>query len=334
MTGLARPRPFRVSSFADLDPSLTDAHVAIGNFDGMHRGHQAVLEKVLAAAEADGRPALVLTFEPHPRDVFRPDQPVFRLTSPIAKARIADALGLDGMVTIGFDRAFAATPADAFVRKVVVEGAKARSVAVGWNFHFGAGRSGSPTLLAEAGLRHSFGVTVVEPFSDEGGTAVSSSRVREALEAGRIGEAAGLLGYRWFFEAEVVHGDKRGRTIGYPTANVRLPATARFAHGIYAVMIEIDGIARPGVASFGRRPTFDNGAAVFETHVFDYTGDLYGKTVIVTPVTYLRPEMKFDGIGALVAQMDQDSAEARAALSALTPLTPLDRALLFDRIGG
>ncbi|WP_181705936.1 bifunctional riboflavin kinase/FAD synthetase [Chthonobacter rhizosphaerae] len=332
MTGPARS--FRATSFAELDSSFTDAHLAIGNFDGMHRGHQAVLDRVRAAAEADGRPALVLTFEPHPRDVFRPDQPVFRLTSPFAKARIAEALGLDGLVTIAFDRVFASTPADAFVRRVVVDGARARSVAVGWNFHFGAGRSGSPTLLAESGLKNGFGVTVVEPFQDEGGKVISSSRIREELEAGRIADAAGLLGYRWFFEAEVVHGDKRGRTIGYPTANVRLPATAKFAHGIYAVMIEIDGVARPGVASFGRRPTFDNGAAVFETHVFDFAGDLYGKTVVVTPVSYLRPEMRFDSVAALVAQMDQDSAEARAALSALTPLTPLDRVLLTERMTG
>ncbi|WP_181699366.1 bifunctional riboflavin kinase/FAD synthetase [Chthonobacter albigriseus] len=320
---------FVSARFPDIPSGLLGGVVAIGNFDGMHRGHQAVLAAAMdRAAEADG-PAVALTFEPHPREVFRPDEPVFRLTPPAAKARVAAALGLSGLVTVDFTRDFAARSADAFVSEVLVGALKTKGVTVGWNFHFGKGRAGTPAMLFGEGERLGFAVDVVEAFTDEGGEAVSSSRIRSLLADGLIGEAAGLLGYRWFFEAEVVHGDKRGRTIGYPTANMRLPASVRLAHGIYAVAIELDGERHHGVASFGRRPTFDNGAPVFETFVFDFTGDLYGKTAVVTPVSYLRPEMRFDSVEALIAQMDQDSAEARAILQTAQPLTPLDRALLF-----
>lgn len=309
--------------------ALSGAVVAIGNFDGVHRGHQAVLEAARAEADRRGVPAVVLTFEPHPRDVFKPDEKVFRLTPPHVKARIAEALGFDGLVTIGFDRTLAAVPAEDFVADVLVRRLGIAGVAVGWNFHFGARRGGTPERLAELGVLEGFAVEIVRPFADEGGAAVSSSRIRGLIAEGAVGEAAGLLGYRWFFEGTVVDGDKRGRTIGYPTANVRLPAETRLAHGIYAVLIEIDGETRHGVASFGRRPTFDNGAPVFETFVFDFAGDLYGRTVAVTPVSWLRPEMRFDGVAALVAQMDLDAAEARTLLAALAPLTPLDRALHF-----
>lgn len=327
MSGDISKRSFTACSFPDVDGRLAAGVVAIGNFDGMHRGHQAVLEAARMAAEADGLPAVVLTFEPHPRDVFRPDDPVFRLTPPHVKARIAEALGLDGIVTVEFTRDFASVPADTFVRQVLVDALGVRQVAIGWNFHFGSGRSGNPASLTAMGERHGFTVDVVEPFSDEGGAVVSSSRIRALIGEGAVEEAAGLLGYRWFFEGVVVDGDKRGRTIGYPTANVRLPPQVSLKHGIYAVLIEIDGEKRHGVASWGRRPTFDNGAPVFETFVFDFSGDLYGKTVTVTPVSWLRGEEKFDSVEALVAQMDRDSAEARTVLASLQPVSPLDRAV-------
>jgi riboflavin kinase/FMN adenylyltransferase len=328
MTGETTRRPFRISAFPDPDPALRGGVVAIGNFDGMHRGHQSVLEAARAAGEAAGVPAVVLTFEPHPRDVFRPNEPVFRLTPPHVKARLAEAIGLDGLYTVAFDRDFAKTPADQFVRSVLVETLAVKSVAIGWNFHFGAGRSGNPDSLTRLGQDLGFAVNVVHPYADEGGETISSSRIRALLGEGAIAEAAGLLGWHWFFEGVVVPGDQRGRTIGYPTANLRLPASTRLAHGIYAVLIEFGGEHRPGVASFGRRPTFDNGPPVFETFVFDFTGDLYGKTVTVTPVSYLRPELRFDSVEALVAQMDSDSAEARAVLNGLIPVSPLDRALM------
>lgn len=329
MSGDTARRVFSTGDYPAIPAPLRGGAVAIGNFDGMHRGHQSVLEAARQAADRRGAPALVLTFEPHPRDVFHPETRVFRLTPAHVKARIAEALGLDGLVTVAFDRAFAAVPAEDFVRDVVVGALGATTVAVGWNFHFGARRGGTPERLCALGAEHGFAVDVVPAFADEGGTTVSSSRIRDLIAAGAVEAAAGLIGYRWFFEGEVVHGDKRGRTIGYPTANMRLPGEAGLAHGIYAVMIEIDGERRQGVASFGRRPTFDNGAPVFETHVFDFAGELYGRTVTVTPVCRLREEMRFDGIAALVAQMDRDSEEARAVLSALAPISPLDRALHF-----
>lgn len=325
---VADPSPsFIACRHPQIDPSLTGGFVAVGNFDGMHRGHQAVLGAARDAAEAAGRPAVMLTFEPHPRDVFQPDAPVFRLTPPAVKARIAAAMGLSGIVTVPFDTSFAALPADAFIRDVLQDALAVRGVSVGWNFHFGARRGGSPALLEAAGAATGFSVAVLPPFTAEDGAAVSSSRIRGLLEDGDIPAAAGLLGYRWFFDGVVVHGDKRGRTIGYPTANVRLPSSVRLKLGIYAVWIEIDGERRPGVASWGRRPTFDNGTPVFETYVFDFSGDLYGKTVTVTPVAFLRPELKFDSVDALVRQMDQDSAESRALLATLAPITPLDRAI-------
>lgn len=327
MIGGTARRGFAVSAFPAVDARLRGGVVAIGNFDGMHRGHQSVLEAAIGDAAARGVPAVVLTFEPHPRDVFGTGPKVFRLTPPHVKARVAEALGLDGLVTVGFDRTFAALSAEDFVRSVLVDGMAAAAVTVGWDFHFGAGRGGSPARLCDFGRSYGFDTRIVPAFADEGGGVVSSSRIRSLLSEGAIGEAAGLLGYRWFFEGIVVDGDKRGRTIGYPTANVRLPTETALRHGIYAVLVEVEGEKRHGVASYGRRPTFDNGAPVFETYVFDFSGDLYGKPLSITPVSYLRPEMKFDGIDPLVAQMDQDSAEARTLLATLDAVSPLDRAI-------
>jgi riboflavin kinase/FMN adenylyltransferase len=319
------PLPF---ALAALPPALRGGVIAIGNFDGMHRGHQQVLADARRTAEALGRPALMLTFEPHPRRLFQPDRPLFRLSTPETKARIAAALGLDGVVVAPFDRAFASLSADEFVSEVLVGRLGAGAVIVGYDFAYGQRRGGTVETLRAAGRAHGFDVHVQAAFSDEGGGTVGSSRIRELLKAGDVAEAAGLLGYRWFFTAEVVHGDKRGRTIGYPTANMRIDPESAPAEGIYAVILEIDGARHDGVASYGRRPTFDDGAPVFESFVFDFSGDLYGKSIRVTPVAYLRPELKFDGVEALVAQMDRDSAEARALLSGLTPVSPLDGLLL------
>jgi riboflavin kinase/FMN adenylyltransferase len=328
MPSITAAKPFVSATIDALPPDLTGASVAIGNFDGMHRGHQAVLEAAARAAEATGRPAVLLTFEPHPRDVFRPDTPVFRLTPPAAKARVAAALGLDGMVVVPFDAAVAGLPAERFATEILADRLGVSAVACGFNFHFGKARGGTTDVLRALGADLGFSVSVAEPFVSEDGEPVSSSRIRDLLADGEIPAAAGLLGYRWFFDAQVVHGDKRGRTIGYPTANVRLPAPVRLAHGIYAVMADLDGRRLPGVASFGRRPMFDNGAPVFETYLFDFAEDIYGRSLRITPVAWLRPELRFDSLEALIAQMDRDSAESRALLSTLQPVSPLDRALL------
>ncbi len=321
-------RTFRVFDLEGEFPAeFRGGHLAIGNFDGMHRGHQAVLTATIDRARAEGRPALAMTFEPHPRSFFAPDKPVFRLTPPAAKARLAKALGLDGLVVVDFTAEFANRTAGDFVSDVLVRRLGISDATIGWNFHFGRGREGSPAFLDEAGRRSGFSVDVVEPFACEDGELVSSSRIRTALEAGDLAEASGLLGYRWFVEGTVVGGDRRGRDLGFPTANVRLASDCRLKLGVYAVTFRVDGVTHMGVANWGRRPQFDNGAPVLETYVFDFSGDLYGKTVDVGFVSYLRPEAKFETLQGLIDQMNLDCAEARAVLAGLGSGTPLDLAL-------
>lgn len=323
-----------LSSFALCDglPSeLRGAHVAIGNFDGMHRGHQSVLEATLDRARAEGRPALALTFEPHPRSFFQPDRPVFRLTPPAAKARLVAALGLDGLVVAPFDAAFAALTAEQFVADVLIGRLGVTGVTIGWDFHFGKGRTGTPAFLDDAGRRHGFTVDVVDAFACEDGELVSSSRIRSALAGGDLALAAGLLGYRWFVEGTVVGGDARGRELGFPTANMRLADDCALAQGVYAVLFTVDGETRLGAANWGRRPQFDGAAPVLETHVLDFSGDLYGKVADVTFVSHLRPEAKFPSLQGLLDQMQVDCAEARALLQAIGPGTALDRALAEHR---
>jgi len=314
---------------AAVRPSLVGGVVAIGNFDGVHRGHQAVLSVAREIARERGLPLVALTFEPHPRLLFRPDQPVFRLTDPATKARALAALGFDGMVVATFDREFAAQTADAFVDHVLVEKLGVAHALIGYDFHFGRARAGTPAFLVEAGDRHGFGVTVAAPLKDQSGGPVSSTRIRDALSVGDVATANALLGWRWQVTAAVGHGDKRGRDLGYPTANLRLPEECALAHGIYAVRARVDGRPVDGVASFGRRPTFDDGAPLFEVHLFDFSGDLYGKALTVSLVAYQRPELKFDGVAALVRQIDADAAEARRRLAELAPLSRLDEAMTF-----
>ncbi|MBX3531420.1 MAG: bifunctional riboflavin kinase/FAD synthetase [Rhizobiaceae bacterium] len=321
----------RFANPADLPPDLRGGVVAIGNFDGVHRGHLAVLDEAVQRARAERRPLLVLTFEPHPRDHFRPAEPLFRLTPAPLKARLLGLAGVDAVVEMAFDAKLAETRAADFVQRVLVEGLGAAHVVTGFDFHFGQGREGGPAYLREAGERLGFGVTCIEAFGDEGGETVSSSRIRELLSQGEVAEAAGQLGYRFTVEEEVTHGQKLGRTLGFPTANMALPAGTALRHGIYAVRLrEPDGTLHDGVASFGRRPTVeDDGRPLLETYVFDYAGDLYGKTCTVSFFGYLRPELKFDGLDPLVAQMNRDAEEARALLAGVRPLSEADLALGF-----
>ncbi len=310
-----------------VPPALQDGVVAIGNFDGVHRGHQAVLTRARDIARAGARPVVALTFEPHPRSVFRPDQPIFRLTPPALKARVLQAVGIDGLVTATFDRPFASLTAQEFVDEVVIGRLRARHLLVGYNFHFGKARAGNPAFLAEAGARAGFEVTVAEPLTDEAGGQISSTRIRDALSAGDVAGANGLLGWRWRVDAVVRHGDKRGRELGYPTANMRLPDDCALAYGIYAVRVTLDGRRIDGVASFGRRPTFDNGAPLLEVFLFDFSGDLYGRTLGVTFHDYLRPELRFTSIEGLIDQMGRDCERALAVLKSAGPLSPTDAAL-------
>ncbi|TYC62349.1 bifunctional riboflavin kinase/FAD synthetase [Rhodobacterales bacterium] len=317
-----------VESLEAFPPELRDGVVAIGNFDGLHRGHRAVLDAALGMGHGTHHPVFAMTFEPHPRTVFNPEKPVFRLTPANIKVDMLRHYGLDGVLILPFTRDFAGIEANAFVQDILIDTLGIRHAVTGYDFHFGRARQGTPDYLRTAGAERGFGVTIVHREEDEGAEAVSSTRIRTALAEGDIAQANALLGYRWFFEAEVQHGDKRGRDLGYPTANLRLAAECPLLEGIYAVKVKVGDTWHEGVASYGRRPTFDNGARLFEVHLFDFAGDLYGQTLRVHLISYLRGEEKFDSVDALIAQMDTDSAEARAALASLQPLSEIDVKLL------
>ena len=288
--------------------------VAIGNFDGVHRGHRAVIGTAMARAQAAHRRAAVLTFEPHPRTFFSPGEPSFHLTSEAAKLRLLAATGLDGAILLTFDAALAGLSAEEFVERILVDRLAVTGAVIGFNFHFGKDRRGTPDFLTAQGAHHGFSVDVVPPFLHEG-RRVSSGAVRDALAAGHVAEANELLGYPWFVTAQVVHGDKRGRTLGYPTANLRLGADCGLKHGIYAVRVGVSGARYDGVASFGRRPMFDTGVTLLEIFLFDFSGDLYGAALDCAFIAWIRPEMNFDSVEDLVRRMDQDSSQARHALA-------------------
>ncbi len=315
-----------------LPHALRGGVVAIGNFDGVHRGHQSVLTRALEIARERGLPALVLTFEPHPRTVFKPDQPVFRLTPAPLRARLLEALGFNAVIEYPFDRLFSQRSADEFVHSILIDWLHASEVVTGFDFHFGHDRQGGPAFLMNAGSHNGFGVTLIDAFRDENTEVISSSRIRALLAEGDVAQAAGLLGYRYTVQAPVIGGEKLGRTLGFPTANMQLPPESSLRAGIYAVRFRTaDGVVRDGVASYGRRPTVtDNGAPLLETYVFDFSGDLYDQICSVSFFGYLRPELKFDGLDPLVAQIRKDEDEARALLAGVQPLSELDRAIAFD----
>ena len=321
----------RIAGNEQLPAHLRGGVVAIGNFDGVHRGHQAVLGRALEEAGKRGVPALVLTFEPHPRKFFRPQVPLFVLTPPAMKARLLEELGFSAVVEQAFTEQFAAQSAEDFVAGILQENLGISHAVTGFNFHFGKDRQGGPAYLMNAGERHGFGVTLVDAFRDEGAQVISSSRIRELLAAGDVSQAAGLLGYRFTVQSEVIGGQQLGRTLGFPTANMCLPEDVELREGIYAVRFRrADGSLHDGVASFGRRPTVNvNGAPLLETFVFDFSGDLYGEVCDVSFFAYLRGEEKFDGLDALVAQMKRDEQEARAMMSGVRSLSALDARISF-----
>jgi riboflavin kinase/FMN adenylyltransferase len=322
MSGKHQPtKPFVVGR-NDAPAALKGAVVAIGNFDGVHRGHQAVIGEARRIAAKLKATISVLTFEPHPRSFFRPDETSFQLTSEAAKLRLLAATGLDGAVVLTFDAALAGLSAEAFVEQILMERLAITGAVVGFNFHFGKDRRGTPDFLVAQGARHGFSVDVVPPFQLDG-RRVSSGAVRDALTAGQVAEAAELLGYPWFVTAQVVHGDKRGRTLGYPTANLRLGPDCGLKHGIYAVRVGLGEARYDGVASFGRRPMFDNGAVLLEIFLFDFSGDLYGAALDVAFIAWIRPEMTFDNVDDLIRRMDRDSSQARLALARAPGAFPL-----------
>jgi riboflavin kinase/FMN adenylyltransferase len=295
--------------------------VAMGNFDGVHLGHRAVIDAALQMGRAHGRPALAVTFEPHPRSFFSPNTPQFRLTDEAGKLRLLAGTGLAGAVVMTFDQRRAGTTAQDFVHHDLIERLGISGIAVGYDFHFGKGRVGSPSLLVGEAPR--LGIEVdVQPHVDIAERPVSSSAIRMALAEGQIEDATTMLGGPWFVNGKVIHGEKRGRDLGFPTANIRLDKNCGLKHGIYAVRVGHGALRLDGVASFGRRPTFDNGAPLLEVFLFDFKGDLYGSSLDVAFIAFIRDELKFDGVTALIRQMDDDSARARAALAAAPDAFP------------
>lgn len=305
--------------YADVPAVLRGGVYALGNFDGVHLGHQQVIAEARRVARALGVPLGVLVFEPHPRQFFFPDEPFFRLTPFRSKARILEKLGVDILAALPFDAAMAARLAPDFVHDVLVNGLHAVHVVAGYDFRFGKGRGGDVGVLSYMSAMEGFGVSVVEEVALDG-EAYSSTRIRDLLTRGDPRGAARLLGRWWTVETHVRTGDRRGRTIGFPTANLALEDHVEPALGVYAVKIEIeDGPHKgiyDGVANLGRRPTFDKKDVLLEVHIFDFEGDIYGHHAAVSFIDYLRPERKFDGLDALKAQIAKDSARARALLAA------------------
>jgi len=308
--------------FVIVDPpspphGLEGAIVAIGNFDGVHRGHVAVLKRALALAQRLDRRCAVLTFEPHPSDFFFGTNTIFRLTPSETKAVALARLGLDAMIVLTFDAKLAALPPEDFVREILVRRLAIGGVVAGYDFHFGRGRKGTPATLVEAGRRYGFAVEIVEQIAADTEGSIepaSSTATRSALESGDVERARHLLGHPYFVIGEVIHGEKRGGKLGFPTANLRLHPSVRLRHGIYAVEIGIDDQRYGGVASFGTRPTFDDGAPLLEIFIFDFSGDLYGKKIEVAFLGFIRDELKFASVEDLVAQMRRDEEEARNML--------------------
>lgn len=299
------------------------AVVALGNFDGVHRGHQALIAEARCHADALGVPLGVIAFEPHPQEFFHPDQAAFRLTPFRIKARLLAEQGVDILYALSFDAALAAMRAQDFVTTVLVEGLGVCCVVVGADFCFGKGRSGDATLLAYMGEMEGFAVRAFTPLAigrDGMAGKISSTRIRELLKAGEPGEAARLLGHWFSIESHVEHGDKRGRVIGFPTINMRWEGSLAPRFGVYAVRArtldgEGAGTVYDGVANFGIRPMFEIPEPLLETYLFDFSGDLYGRHMAVELVEFLRAEGKYDSLDTLKAQIASDIAAARAALA-------------------
>ncbi|WP_070151700.1 bifunctional riboflavin kinase/FAD synthetase [Sphingobium phenoxybenzoativorans] len=306
----------RLDSGAPMPADLRGAIVALGNFDGFHLGHQAVVARAVERARAEGRPVIVATFDPHPVRLFRPDTPPFRLTSLDQRERLFAAAGADAMLVFHFDHALAAKTADDFAAMLVDE-IGAAAVVTGEDFTFGRNKSGNVSRLAQLG--RALGITneAVTAVVDAEGNVVSSSRIRDVLKAGDCATATALMTRPFAIQGTVQHGDKLGRTIGYPTANVDMGKYLRPAYGIYAVRgVLPDGRVLDGAANLGIRPTFDPPKELLEPYFFDFSESLYGQCIEVQLIEYLRPEAKFDGLDALVAQMDADCDRARQILAA------------------
>ncbi|MDA7427294.1 bifunctional riboflavin kinase/FAD synthetase [Primorskyibacter aestuariivivens] len=305
-----------IRDYQYVEPQDRGASVAIGNFDGVHRGHVAVID----LARRDDAPLGILTFEPHPREVFAPDAPPFRLMSSEARASRLEKLGVEKLYELNFNHALAGLTPEEFAARVIRDGLGLAHVVVGADFCFGKGRAGNAADLKRFGTEMGFDVTVAE-LIQTGGEQVSSTAIRAALSDGRPEDARDMLGHWHRIAGPVVGGEQRGRTLGYPTANMALSGLHLPAFGVYAVLVDVqDGPFKGsyhGAASLGVRPQFGGAVPNLETFLFDFSGDLYGATLSVGLVAYLRPEQTFDGLDAFIAQMDADCARAREILSTL-----------------
>lgn len=290
---------------------LRGAVLAIGNFDGVHRGHQSLLALAKAEAAGQGRPAGVLTFEPHPRRLFRPDDPPFRITAAPLKHWRLEQAGMDFCCSLAFDWDFASQSAEEFIDSVLKR-LNPSCIVIGGDFRFGQLRKGSAETLEKEGFR----VLAIAPVHDADGAAYSSSRIREALRIGDIDGANAVLGWDWVIEGKVTKGDQRGRELGYPTANVPLGETLHPAYGIYAARIRIEGedLWRASATNIGIRPMFELKIGQVEAHILDFSGDIYGKAVQIRPVRKIRGEAKFDSLNALIVQIGEDCRHARKIL--------------------
>jgi len=305
----------RLDGSSVLPAALRGGIVALGNFDGFHLGHQAVVGRAIERARAEGRPALVATFDPHPVRYFKPDAAPFRLTTLDQRERLFAAAGADAMVVFRFDSALAALTAQAFVEQRLIGAIGLGGAVTGEDFTFGKARSGNIGVLAELGARHGFSVESVAPVTLDG-EPVSSSRIRAALTGGDPRGAARLLTRPFTIEGEVMHGAKLGRTIGFPTANLDMGKYLRPAYGIYAVRGRLpDGRVLGGAANLGVRPSFDPPKELLEPHFFDFSGDLYGQTIAVELIAFLRAEAKYDTLDALTAAIAADCDTARTILA-------------------
>ena len=309
-----------IRHYEQIPPGLRGAVYALGNFDGVHRGHQQVIGRAAKVAEELGVPLGVLVFEPHPQQFFFPERPFFRLTPFRAKARLLERMGVNVLAALPFDERMSKMLAPEFVMDVLVNGLHAVHVVAGYDFRFGKGRGGDAAALRYMGEMEGFGTDIVDEVKN-GGVTFSSTRIRELLGAGDPRGAAELLGHWWTVETHIQQGDQRGRTIGFPTANLPLEDHVEPALGVYAVRVEIeDGPHKGlynGVANVGRRPTFNKQDVLLEAHIFDFAGDIYGAHAAVSFIEFIRPERKFDGLDSLKAQIAMDSERAREILASL-----------------
>ncbi|MCK0141787.1 bifunctional riboflavin kinase/FAD synthetase [Aliiroseovarius sp. F20344] len=309
-----------IRDYQFVDPSDRGATAVIGNFDGVHLGHQYVIDIARAKASELGAPLGIMTFEPHPREYFAPKAPPFRLMNTDTRAHRLEKLGIEALFELSFNDTLSALTPEEFAREVIVDGLGLTHVFIGADFHFGKGRAGTPADLEALGKKLGFGVTVAPLMSDDVGE-VSSTAIRTALTEGRPRDAARMLGHWHRIDGEVIRGDQRGRDLGYPTANMSIAGLHPPKFGVYVV--EVDILTGPhkgsygGAASMGTRPMFGENLPNLESFIFDFKGDIYGEQISVALIDYLRPEEVFDGLDALINQMDADCARARDILSNL-----------------